>query len=95
MLRNRRMRESIYTTADYWDAKAIEHEGDAVSMWPNNHLNLPQLQRVRVLDVGCGTGRISRWLAAQGATVVGIDFSARSVEIARRLSEGDNPTYRV
>ncbi|MGH8231620.1 MAG: class I SAM-dependent methyltransferase, partial [Steroidobacteraceae bacterium] len=37
----------------------------------------------RVLDVGCGVGRWSRRLAAQGATVTGIDLSATMIEQAR------------
>jgi 2-polyprenyl-3-methyl-5-hydroxy-6-metoxy-1,4-benzoquinol methylase len=40
----------------------------------------------RVLDVGCGIGRWSRRLAAQGATVTGIDLSATMIEQARARS---------
>lgn len=109
MLRNRRNRKQLYSTADYWDSKAVEHAGDAVSMWPNNNLNrlyhreqlavidrlLPDVRDMRILDAGCGTGRISRYLAGRGATVHGFDFSARAIEIARGLSAGSNPTYSV
>ena len=45
--------------------------------------------------MGCSTGRMSRSLAARGAFVTGFDFSAQSVDIARRLTPGDNPRYRV
>ena len=38
---------------------------------------------LRILDVGCGAGLIAEPLAARGATVVGIDASARNVEIAK------------
>lgn len=38
------------------------------------------------LDVGCGSGRWSRWLAGHGARVVGIDPTAAMLEVARRLS---------
>lgn len=37
-----------------------------------------------VLDAGCGTGRISRWLAERGVLVRGIDLSPGMVEVARR-----------
>jgi len=109
MLRLRKTREEVYSRKEYWDAKAEEYEGDAVSMWPNNRLNrfyhreqiaameqmLPDVSGLRVLDVGCGTGRTSRYLAERGASVVGVDFSARAIEIARERSPGSNPSYRV
>lgn len=37
----------------------------------------------RALDLGCGTGNNSLWLAAQGFEVVGLDLAPRAVEIAR------------
>jgi SAM-dependent methyltransferase len=38
---------------------------------------------MRVLDVGCGPGRHARALAASGVEVVGIDISARFIDLAR------------
>ncbi|MET8509685.1 methyltransferase domain-containing protein [Streptomyces sp. NPDC004787] len=37
-----------------------------------------------VADVGCGPGKVAGYLAARGVRVVGLDLSARMVEIARR-----------
>lgn len=37
-----------------------------------------------VLDVGCGTGRVSLHLAQEGARVVGVDYSAAMLERAER-----------
>jgi SAM-dependent methyltransferase len=37
-----------------------------------------------VADLGCGPGHVSAWLAAQGATAVGIDLSAEMVAVGRR-----------
>src|SRR5262245_47688139 len=109
MLAQRRNREAIYCRPEYWDSKAEHFEGHAVSMWPNNNLNrlyheeqmrflmatLPDLRGKRILDLGCGTGRMSRWLAAQGASVVGIDFSEKSIAIASKQGPQGNPTYRT
>ncbi|MDE2219465.1 MAG: class I SAM-dependent methyltransferase, partial [Gammaproteobacteria bacterium] len=47
-------------------------------------LRLPR--GTRVLDVGCGTGRWSRRLAARGADVTGIDFSPTMIAMAGRLA---------
>lgn len=41
------------------------------------------LLRRRVLDVGCGTGRLAAELVARGATVSGVDTSAEMLEQAR------------
>lgn len=41
----------------------------------------------RVLDVGCGVGRWSRWLATRGALVHGIDLSPTMISIARQRAQ--------
>ena len=42
---------------------------------------------VRILDIGCGTGRHSRELAKRGYSVTGIDLSESLLNRARELSE--------
>lgn len=80
-------------TLELWDAVAsdwklqVGDEGDT-----NRRLNSdPVLWRfagdVRgraVLDAGCGTGYLSNKLTEAGAHVIGVDFSARMIELARR-----------
>jgi SAM-dependent methyltransferase len=39
----------------------------------------------RVIEVGCGAGQCSRWLAARGARPVGIDLSFRQLQHSRRI----------
>lgn len=41
----------------------------------------------RVLDLGCGAGRHARQLAARGFRVTGLDLSASSIGLARRLDQ--------
>lgn len=109
MFQNRRNRQSIYSRSDYWDEKAARLDGDAVSMWPNNHLNtlygqehfplieswLRNVDGLRILDIGCGTGRMSRYFASRGAQVSGFDFSAKAISLAKRQTQDINPDYRV
>jgi 2-polyprenyl-3-methyl-5-hydroxy-6-metoxy-1,4-benzoquinol methylase len=109
MLYNRLHRERIYSQSDYWNARAAFCAGNVMSMWQNEWLNslyhqevidfldrsLPDLRGKRVLDLGCGTGRLSRYLAAKGGCVLGIDFAARALDVARQQSPGDNPIFRV
>jgi len=108
MIEQRRNRKNLYSTNAYWDSKAAAYDESAVSMWPNKALNKlyeEEQQRVvgrnmgdvtglELLDLGCGTGRFSRWFARRGAQVTGIDFSAGALAIARKQSQGNNPTYR-
>jgi ubiquinone/menaquinone biosynthesis C-methylase UbiE len=41
-----------------------------------------------VADLGCGPGHVTGWLAAHGASAVGIDLSAGMIEVARREQPG-------
>src|SRR5215831_19307777 len=43
---------------------------------------------LRVLDVACGHGRVTRALARQGAAVTGVDISERLLARARQLELG-------
>ena len=95
----RRTRDALYGVASYWDARASARQGMARSLWPSNAFNalwnerqcavlaraLGDLRGRRVIDVGCGVGRMTRWLAEErGARhVVGVDFSEATVEAAR------------
>ncbi len=40
----------------------------------------------RILDIGCGSGRLTIELAKRGAQVVGIDFSSNMLDLAKALA---------
>ena len=50
-----------------------------------------------VLDVGCGVGTNTRWLASQGFRAIGIDIAPGAVAAAEanRAAGSDNPSFRV
>lgn len=98
MLNDRLRKQGWYDSPAYWDMKAQSYEGLARSNWPNNTYNalvharqmkaidalLPEVEGLRVADVGCGTGRVAAHLARRGARVTGWDFSPGAVEAASR-----------
>jgi SAM-dependent methyltransferase len=68
--------------ADHYLAEHGEFLGDADFLWCPEGLRerdarlLGDLAGRRVLEVGCGAAMCARWLATQGAAVVGLDLSA-------------------
>jgi SAM-dependent methyltransferase len=73
------------TNASFWVQIIREHRDKY-----RNELTDPAMMRaigkpagLAVLDAGCGEGYLSRILATRGATVVGVDFSAKLIEAAR------------
>ncbi|MEQ8705802.1 MAG: class I SAM-dependent methyltransferase [Phaeodactylibacter sp.] len=48
-----------------------------------------------VLDIGCGTGEQSRYLAGLYSTVIGIDAAPRAIEIANQFANPPNVTFRA
>ncbi|MBV8159829.1 MAG: class I SAM-dependent methyltransferase [Acidimicrobiia bacterium] len=48
-----------------------------------------------VVDLGCGLGRYSRRLAPMARLVVGIDYDAESLDVARRRTAAPNVEYRL
>ena len=49
------------------------------------HLLPDDLEGLDAIELGCGTGYISAWMARRGARVVGIDNSPKQLETATRL----------
>jgi SAM-dependent methyltransferase len=57
--------------------------------WPAVHRQGMRFVRGRVLDVGCGGGRVCLHLQGRGLDVVGIDVSPGAVEVCRRRGVRD------
>ncbi|MBV9354129.1 MAG: methyltransferase domain-containing protein [Chloroflexi bacterium] len=67
---------SMERFAEGW-VRAVEHD-DLLAL-------LPPPAGLRALDLGCGTGQLARFLAAQGASsVLGVDLSERMLAVAGR-----------
>lgn len=87
-----------YAARRGWDEYSAEYQathgeflGDARFVWCPEGLDearaglLGEVAGRRVLEVGCGAGQCSRWLAGQGAEPVGIDLSRSQLAHGRRL----------
>ncbi len=48
----------------------------------------------RVLDVGCGTGKIARTLVKHVDSVDAVDFSQEMIRVGKSLSNGNHPNLR-
>jgi SAM-dependent methyltransferase len=90
--------ETTLANRRWWDAAAdgyqAEHGeflGDAGFIWGPEGLDeadarlLGEVAGRRVLEIGCGAAQCGRWLAAQGADVVGIDLSLGQLQHSQRL----------
>ena len=54
-------------------------------------------KHIKILDIGCGTGRHSKELAKRGYTVTGIDLSESQLNRAKELAvkDGLNINYQI
>lgn len=78
-----------------WDERYRSH--DLVWGKEPNQFVRQQCERLPVgsaLDLACGEGRNSLWLAQLGWRVHGQDFSTVAIERARRLTETEHPLVR-
>lgn len=74
-------RDTIRRITNPWNRAAVHGRLEAVLA-----LAGPDLVGVRVLEVGCGSGRYSVALAERGALVTGIDFAPGMVRLSEKLA---------
>lgn len=81
-------------SADEWVGSGERHWADDDPSWgiwgiPESALGLlpEDMTGMSAIELGCGTGYVSAWMARRGARVVGIDNSLRQLETAARLRD--------
>jgi SAM-dependent methyltransferase len=84
-----------------WDQRAGDYAAQGLHAWaeaepswgvwsvPEEHARVlpPTLAGTDSLEVGCGTGYVSAWLARRGSRPVGLDNSAAQLATAARLQD--------
>ena len=73
---------------DYYEREDIARiYGQWEGLFPGEQVLLEvyreRIQGQQVLDLGCGGGRISPWLHALASRYLGVDYSAKMIEVCR------------
>ncbi len=75
-----------------WNAAASEYDGAFARLTSQSAPAMLKAVEagpgVRLLDLACGPGYVTAEAAKRGAKVLGLDFSASMLELARRLNPG-------
>ena len=96
---NRREGDAIHISGDY-QARALKSDRAAQRFWHEAKFRL--IERIampgkhdRVLDAGCGSGTISRFLSLHAGDVVGIDSNPSAISYARDAYKAPNLQFRL
>ncbi|PRY21487.1 ubiquinone/menaquinone biosynthesis C-methylase UbiE [Aliiruegeria haliotis] len=93
--------QHVPVNRDYWNGMAADWIALGEQLWrceaprwgiwglPEADLSLlpTNLDRKDTIELGCGTGYVSGWMARRGARATGIDISAEQLATAHRLAE--------
>ena len=86
----------VRTGYDRW-ALVYDHDLNPLPALEEPHVRaaLGDVRGLRVVDLGCGTGRHAVWLAAAGARVTAVDFSPGMLAHARHKVDRDAVRFLV
>ena len=91
--------DPLSTVRDRYDRWALVYDHDANPLpaleEPHVRRALGDVRGCHVLDLGCGTGRHTAWLAQAGARVTAVDFSEKMLEQARCKVPGEDVRFFV
>ncbi|MGV3617637.1 MAG: class I SAM-dependent methyltransferase [Fimbriimonas sp.] len=93
------MAQNIYDQAEFFEGyrqlpRSLEGL-DAAAEWPSMRARLPELNGLRVVDLGCGFGWFCRWAREQGADeVLGLDVSQNMLDRAAETTSDSAIAYR-
>ncbi|RUT95018.1 class I SAM-dependent methyltransferase [Mesorhizobium sp. USDA-HM6] len=92
------MAQNIYDQADFFEGysrldRSVEGL-DGAPEWPVMRAMLPEVDGLRIIDLGCGFGWFCRWARAHGAReVLGLDLSEKMLARARAAGSDAAITY--
>ena len=79
-------RYATVTAASPQPPEILERWPDLVTLIPSSG---------RCVDVACGPGAVTLWLAGRGLDVTALDVSTRAIDLLRRTAAGCEPPLRV
>ncbi|MBF9034167.1 methyltransferase domain-containing protein [Rhodobacterales bacterium HKCCE2091] len=93
-------RDHLAINRDIWNADAVNWVASAEDRWRQEtpvwgNWNTPEagldmlpadMTGMDAIELGCGTGYVSGWMARRGARVTAIDISAEQLATARRIA---------
>lgn len=85
-----------------WDGKSlfVDKEKPPFANYSGDLLDgakkfLKNVTDKKILEIGCGNGELSVWLAKNGADVYGVDISDESIKIAEKRTNENNTDNRT
>jgi SAM-dependent methyltransferase len=89
---DRRYRQAV--DADVSGASGVQPTApDVLALVPDLIDDIPR--DGRALDVACGTGSVTLWLAARGLTVAGLDVSPVAIDLLRTAADANDIDDRI